>query len=105
MRDNATVTDDTANNRYVITVDGTQAGLEAYQDLDGDRIFYHTEVDDEFNGQGLASVLVRNAVEQAAAEGRTVIPVCPYVKAWAGKHEDYAARFGKVTSAHLAALG
>lgn len=105
MTEHIAVTDNTVKNQYEITVEETVAGLESYLD-DGDvRIFYHTEISDEFNGRGLASTLVKEAVDLAVADGKTIAPVCPYVKKWSTKHEEYAHAFTPVTSAHLALLG
>lgn len=43
-----------AGSRYEILVDGRRAGLTAYRDLGVQRVFFHTEIDDAFAGQGLA---------------------------------------------------
>ncbi|MGR6968847.1 GNAT family N-acetyltransferase [Streptomyces cynarae] len=79
-----------AKNRYEILVDGTRAGLTAYRDRDDQRIFYHTEVDDAFAGQGLASQLVQQALTDVRASGKRIVPVCPYVAKFLNKHEEFA---------------
>ncbi len=59
----------------------------------GDRlVLVHTGVPDELGGRGLGGVLVRAAVDRAEAEGLTVVPECPYARAWLEKHPDEAAR-------------
>ncbi|MYW18837.1 N-acetyltransferase, partial [Streptomyces sp. SID2955] len=50
-----------ARNRYEILVEGERAGLTAYRDRGEQRVFFHTEIDDAFAGQGLASRLVEEA--------------------------------------------
>ena len=50
----------------------------------------HSEVDDRFQGQGLASKLVRGVLDEARARGLEVLPYCPYVRSWIAKHPDYA---------------
>ena len=61
------------------------AGSTYYLDRDGDRIFYHTIVGEEFGGRGLAGILVKFALEQTAEAGLTLVPVCPYVKGYVEK--------------------
>ena len=43
----------------------------------GERIFFHTEVDDEFGGRGLAGLLLREALADSVRRNLTVVPVCP----------------------------
>jgi predicted GNAT family acetyltransferase len=74
---------------YQISVDGRRAGLAAYE-LDGQVItFTHTEVDDAYEGQGLGSQLARYALDDARARGLQVRPLCPFIKTWIRRHEDY----------------
>ena len=41
----------------------------------------HTEVDEEFGGRGLATILVREALDATRAAGLRIVPVCPMVAA------------------------
>ncbi|GAA3160563.1 MULTISPECIES: GNAT family N-acetyltransferase [Streptomyces] len=77
-------------NRYVITVDGEPAGFTAYRDRGGQRVFFHTEIDDRFAGRGLASTLVTEALADVRGSGKRVVPVCPYWAAYIGKHPEAA---------------
>jgi quercetin 2,3-dioxygenase len=61
-----------SKHRYEILVDDKTAGFTAYRDRDGQRVFYHTEIDDAFAGQGLASLLV-----QQASRSTTSSPTSP----------------------------
>ncbi|MGW6208446.1 GNAT family N-acetyltransferase [Streptomyces sp. NPDC055089] len=79
-----------AKHRYEILVDGSTAGLTAYRDRDDQRVFYHTEIDDAFAGQGLAAVLVQQALTDVRACGKRIVPVCPYVAKFLKKHEEFA---------------
>jgi predicted GNAT family acetyltransferase len=82
---------DEAGHRFVLEVDGYEA--ELLYGLAGDRLtLIHTGVPDELGGRGLGGVLVQAAIDRAAAEGLTVIPECPFARAWLGKHPDQAAR-------------
>ncbi|RXW33380.1 GNAT family N-acetyltransferase [Propioniciclava flava] len=76
--------------RYEITLDGHLAGFADYMLTDGLITFTHTEIDPAYEGQGLGSQLVRAALDDVRATGeRTVLPLCPFVKAWIQRHPDY----------------
>ncbi|MER6976740.1 GNAT family N-acetyltransferase [Streptomyces carpinensis] len=79
-----------AKHRYDILLDGETVGLTAYRDRDGQRVFYHTEIDDAFAGQGLASLLVQQALTDTRASGRRAVPVCPYVAKFLKRHQEFA---------------
>ncbi|MEU9476007.1 GNAT family N-acetyltransferase [Streptomyces sp. NPDC048191] len=85
-----TVERNDAKHRYEILVDGKRAGLTAYRDHGAQRVFYHTEVDDAFAGQGLASRLVQEALTDVRESGKRIVPVCPYVAKFLNKHEEFA---------------
>ncbi|MEV5876298.1 GNAT family N-acetyltransferase [Streptomyces sp. NPDC052101] len=85
-----TVERNDAERRYEILVDGERAGLTAYLDHGEQRVFYHTEVDDAFAGQGLASRLVQEALTDVRRSGKRIVPVCPYVAKFLKKHEEFA---------------
>ncbi|KAF0970246.1 MULTISPECIES: GNAT family N-acetyltransferase [Gordonia] len=92
------VRDSASAQRYEITVDGTAdgvvAGFAEYRDrvdgADTERVFFHTEVADEFGGRGLATILVREALDDARARGLVIVGVCPLVAAFLEKHPEYA---------------
>lgn len=50
----------------------------------------HTEVDDRFQGQGVAGRLVRHALDDIRDRGLRVRPVCEYVAGYLNKHPEYA---------------
>jgi uncharacterized protein len=75
--------------RYEISVDGVQAGLAAYVDTATQRIFSHTEISDDFAGQGLASKLVTPALADTRASGKRMVAICPFVAAYVDKHDDF----------------
>ncbi|TDC96864.1 N-acetyltransferase [Saccharopolyspora aridisoli] len=83
------IKDDPDANRFEIRVDGELAGFAEYKLKTGQISFTHTEIDDGFSGQGLASKLVRAALEEARGRELAVLPFCPYVRGWIAKHPDY----------------
>ena len=50
----------------------------------------HTEVPPAFSGQGHASTLARSALDDARARGLKVRPLCPFIRGWIKRHDDYA---------------
>ncbi len=62
------VIQDAAANRFELLVDGQHAGLTDYVVRDDTLIFTHTEVDPAHQGSGLASELVRGALNLVRAE-------------------------------------
>ena len=76
-------------SRFEIRVDGESAGFAAYHRRPGVIAFMHTEIDPRFEGQGLASELVRSALSQARSEGASVLPFCPFVRGYIARHHEY----------------
>lgn len=66
---------------YTVGVDGEspvgRADFVDSPEVAGERIFFHTEVDQEFGGRGLAGLLVRAALYDSIRRQLTVVPVCP----------------------------
>lgn len=76
-------------SRWEAHVGGVLAGFAAYQVVDDDVVFTHTEVDPAFEGKGVGSALARFALDAVRAEGtHKVMPQCPFIKAWIAKHPD-----------------
>ncbi|WP_087117554.1 GNAT family N-acetyltransferase [Corynebacterium urinipleomorphum] len=79
-----------AEKRYVITVDGDQAGFADYRDVDADtRDFNHTVIDPAFRGQGLSGKLVQAALDDTRAAGKKIIPTCSVVEHFVEKNDEY----------------
>lgn len=90
-RTDVTVSENAAMTRYEAAADaGVVAGFAEYRDRDGVRVFTHTEVDDAFSGQGIASTLAREAVQDVRERGLRLHAECPFVKGWLDKHPEYA---------------
>nr|WP_255671914.1 bifunctional pirin family protein/GNAT family N-acetyltransferase [Glycomyces amatae] len=86
-----------AERLYEIAVDGARAGLTAYRDRGDRRVFYHTEVDQGFARKGLASTLVEQALLDARAAGKRIVPVCPYVARFVKRHPEFADAVDRAT--------
>jgi hypothetical protein len=82
------VTDNTARQRFELEVEGHLA--IAFYKMDGNVItFIHTEVPPELNGKGVGARLVQGALDRVRAAGLKIVPQCPFIKAWIGKHPEY----------------
>jgi predicted GNAT family acetyltransferase len=65
-------------------------GLADYHKGEGPIDFVHTEVDRSRRNQGLASHLVRSALDDVRARDRfKVVPSCSYVARWIDTHPEY----------------
>ena len=84
-----TVVDNPAQERFEIRVDGEPAGVADYNRTAHGLALTHTEIGGAFEGKGLGSVLVRHALDAARAQGQAVLPYCPFVRGWIGKHPEY----------------
>ena len=86
-----TVQDNSGASRFeAVDESGVVAGFVDYVDHRGNRVLVHTEVDDAFEGQGVGSTLARASLDQSLATGANVVVSCPFIKAWIGKHPEYA---------------
>ncbi len=79
---------------WVARVDGQAAGELLWRESrDGSAIvLVHTQVDEEFEGRGVGGALVRAAVDEIAAAGRSVRPDCPFAREWLERHPDHPVR-------------
>jgi len=83
------VADAPDRHRFEIHVSGDLAGFTVYR-AQGDRYaFTHTEIDPRFSGGGLASILVRDALDEMRRRGVAVLPYCPFVRRYISRHPNY----------------
>jgi predicted GNAT family acetyltransferase len=82
-----TVTRDDEQSRYEIRADGVLAGFAEFDRRPGSIRFTHTEVDPEFQGQGIAGRLASEALTDASASGDAIVPLCPYIAKYLTTHE------------------
>ncbi len=81
----------TANpDRYTISVEGKEVGKAEFVDRGDTRVFTHTEVQDDYEGRGLATILIGEALRETRAAGMRIKAVCPMVAAYLEKHDEYS---------------
>lgn len=76
---------------FKATENDQTAGRMTYSWAGTDKfIIDHTEVEAQFNGQGVGRKLVMAAVEFAREKGVKIIPLCPYAKSVFDKTPEIA---------------
>jgi uncharacterized protein len=77
--------------RYVLLVDGEQAGELVFRDRGGGVLaFLHTEVDPARQQRGLGSALVKGALDDAREQSFKIVAICPFVETFVHDHPEYA---------------
>lgn len=95
-----TVVNNQAEHRYEAWLGEALAGFAQYTLADGLVTFTHTQVADAFEGQGVASALIRGALDDvrdgadhsAGASGAHALRVralCPFVRGFIQRHQEY----------------
>jgi uncharacterized protein len=91
VSDSADVIDNTDASRFELRADGWLAEL-VYR-IRGDRlVLVHTEVPVELEGRGIGGRLVTAALDRAAREGLTLVPLCPFARGWLERHPEAASK-------------
>jgi predicted GNAT family acetyltransferase len=83
-----------AKRRFEVAAGDSLAVLD-YAPLDANTLDYkHTFVPPAMRGRGIASRLVRFALDYALEQGVRVIPSCPFVAAYIAARPDYRVLLG-----------
>jgi len=82
------IRDNKAESRFELEANGDLA-VAYYRREPGVMIFTHTETPYRLQGQGIASRLIRGALEAARAEGLKVMPRCSFVSAYMARHPEF----------------
>lgn len=83
-----TVRDNKALNRFEMDA-GRETAVAYYALTPGVITFNHTEVPAALRGRGIASRLVRGALEAARAAHLKVVPRCSFVSAYLARHPEF----------------
>ena len=79
------VTDNSAQSRFELNVDGHVAYLE-YERTPNTLTLLHTEVPPEIRGRHIADRLVEAALAIGRSEGRRLVVICPFARAYMRRH-------------------
>jgi len=83
------VTDNPDARRFEVRANGTSAGFISYRLEAGQITLIHTEIQDAFEGKGVASTLVKRALGMVRDSGLVLVPVCPFVAGYLQRHPEY----------------
>ena len=93
MMEGPTVTHEPDGHRgaFVIRSGGRRLAAMTYS-MAGETVMMidHTEVDDSLRGTGAGKKLVEAAVGWARAEGKQIMPVCPFAKSVFDRTPEFA---------------
>ena len=78
-----------SKGRYSAVVDGQEAEMTYTRSGESTIIIDHTGVPDALRGRGIGQALVQRGVEDARAEGKTIIPLCPFAKAQIARRPEW----------------
>ena len=84
-----TFVNDERRGRYQVLRDKRPIGFSEYELEPGRIVFTHTVVRPEFEGQGIGSRLAKFVVEDAQKRGLRITPICPFVRAYLRRHDEY----------------
>jgi predicted GNAT family acetyltransferase len=85
----ADVRDNKDENRFELDV-GDAVAFANYRQMPAAVIITHTETPPALRGRGIASDLVKGALELIRADGRKVIAGCGFVVDYLRKHPEFA---------------
>ncbi len=78
-----------SGGRYVAELEGHQAEMTYSRTTPTLIIIDHIGVPDALRGKGVGQALALHAVEAARTGGWKIIPLCPFFKAQALRHEEW----------------
>ena len=70
-------------------IDGATAGSAFYRIVEGRVVVTHTEVKDEYEGQGVGTAIARTLLDQIRANGQQIVPLCPFFAGYIERHAEY----------------
>lgn len=85
----AAVRDNKAKSRFELDAGG-QTAFANYRQTPGVVMITHTETPRSLRGRGIASELVKGALDMIRAEGQKVVGACGFVADYLDKHPEYA---------------
>lgn len=85
----STVRNNVARSRFELDADGGLA-FANYRTSGNTVIITHTETPRELRGRGIATQLVKGALEIIRADGKTVVAGCGFVADYLSTHPEFA---------------
>lgn len=76
-------------SRYELFLNGERVGFTDYRLGDGHILFTYIEVDPALQGQGLASHLTKQALDDSKERGLQIGARCPFIVDYLEMHPEY----------------
>lgn len=88
-KENAVI-DNKSERRFEMSLgEGKMAFIDYKETAEGVRALTHTEVPEEFEGQGIGSALVKKTFEIIKKENLKIVPACQFVAVYLKRHPEY----------------
>lgn len=87
--DELVIADNPTAQRYEARLDGRVVGFSEYRQIRGRMVFFHTEVDEAFEGKGIGSRLAQGTLDDIRARGLKIAVKCPFIAAYLRRHREY----------------
>jgi predicted GNAT family acetyltransferase len=87
---------------YEAILDGRVVGLIVYECRDSRMVFRHTIVDPGYRGRGIATELVRAALDDLISHGLTLTNYCGFIDSFIAANPGYAKVVDKHQPGHVA---
>lgn len=84
-----TVTHDPEQQVFYVEHDEETAYLSYQIRDDGVLDYAHTYTPNEIRGKGIATQIIRFALDYAREEGKRIVPSCPFVSSYIDRHPEY----------------
>jgi uncharacterized protein len=84
------VVDNPFQHRFELPIEGEEIAAAYYRVENGRVVLTHTEVPQQFSGQGIGSRLARGVFDAIRASGRKAVLKCPFMGAFAARHPEYS---------------
>jgi predicted GNAT family acetyltransferase len=83
------VADNPERGRVEVFADERFAGFTDYYQNGDVLTLPHTEVEERWQGSGVAGSLVRHVLNEARRRHLAVVPLCPYVRGYIAQHLEF----------------
>jgi predicted GNAT family acetyltransferase len=83
------IVDEPDESRYGGRVGDRLAGLVTYRQTGDTLALLHTEVDADFEGEGVGGALIAAVLDDARRRGLEVLPFCPFVNSYMRRHPQH----------------
>jgi predicted GNAT family acetyltransferase len=84
------VVDNAEERRFEAHIGSERVGVIRYEAQPGVITLVHTEVEPAFEGKGVGSRLIAGALDDIRRRDLSLVPVCPFVRAYLERHPEYA---------------